>query len=84
MTELYPLLTVQNVQYWYWEHDPQMSGHNIAKEVGCYFQKIYEFMRNHNIPIRNHSEAGNVLFQDPKKYQAYLKAIMSPEYLKKQ
>ena len=41
-------------------------------------------MRNHDIPIRNYIEASNVLFQDPKKYQAYLKARMSPEYLKKQ
>lgn len=84
MSESYPLLTVENVQYWYWERDPQMSGHDIAREVGCYFQKVYEFMKKHKIPIRNYSEAGKVHFQDPKKYHAYLKVRMRPEYLKKQ
>ena len=63
MPKSYPLLTVENVQYWYWERDTPMSGHDIAREVGCYFQKVYEFMKQHQIPIRNYSDAGRVLFQ---------------------
>jgi len=84
MSEAYPLLTEENVWYWYWGCDPLRSGHDIAKEVGCYFQKVYVFMKNHDIPIRSYSEAGKAMFEDPKKHQAYLKARMSPEYLQKQ
>jgi len=84
MSEAYPLLTEENVWYWYWGCDPLKSGHDIAKEVGCYFQKVYVFMKNHDIPIRSYSEAGKAMFEDPIKHQAYLKARMSPEYLQKQ
>ena len=84
MTKKYPLLTVENVHYWYWEHDPPMSGHDIAKEVGCYFQLVYEFMRQYGILIRNYSQASRELFDTPQKYQAYLKARTSPKYLQKQ
>lgn len=84
MSDTYPLLTVENVQYWYWERDPPMSGHDIAKEVGCYFQKVYKFMREHDIPIRDNSESGKVRFQDPEKYEAMMKIKRDSEYKRKE
>lgn len=84
MTYKYPLLTVENVRYWYLECDPQMSGYQIADEVGCCYQTVYNFMRRHNIKIRDYSESGKVRFQDPKKYAAMMAIKKDPEYLRKQ
>ena len=84
MTEKYPLLTVQNVQYWYQERDPPKSGHDIAKEVGCCYQNVYNFMRAHNIAIRDYSESGKVRFQDPEKYEAMMEIKRDPEYRRKE
>ncbi len=68
MTEKYPQLTIENVRYWYWESDPSKSGHDIAKEVGCCYQNVYNFMRRYDIEIRDYSESGKVRFQDPEKF----------------
>lgn len=84
MTVKYPLLTVQNVHYWYWECDPPKSGHDIAKEIGCCFQSVYNFMRAHNIPVRDYSESGKVRFQDPEKYEAMMEIKRDPEYRRKE
>lgn len=62
LSEKYPLLTVENVQYWYWKCDPKWSGHDIAKVIGCHFQTVYNFMEKHGIPIRDYSNAGKVMF----------------------
>lgn len=57
MTDNHPLLTLENVMYWYWYTEPKWSGLDIAKEVGCSLNTVYRFMKANNIPIRNHSEA---------------------------
>jgi hypothetical protein len=71
MTRKYPKLTIENVRFWYWMRTPRMSGHDIANEIGCHYQSVYNFMRRYSIPIRNYSEAGKVMFEDPSKVKIF-------------
>ena len=45
MTDKYPLLTVENVKYWYWECDPAYSSGDIAKATGAKQDTVLDFMK---------------------------------------
>ena len=70
MTDNFPDLTEENVRYWYEECDPAWSGHDIANEVGCSIQTVYNFMRKKKIKIKSYSEAEKNANKCPHKYQA--------------
>ena len=80
MTELYPLLTVQNVNYWYWEVEPHWSAIDIAKAVGCGRNTVYNFMKRKNIPKRSRSKANLNRFNCPHKYKTHIKQRQSEEF----
>ena len=80
MTELYPLLTVENVKYWYWEVEPHWSTIDIAKAIGCSDSTVQNFMRAHNISIRSISEANINRFNCPHKYEKFLKQRQSEDF----
>lgn len=75
----YPLLTVENVKYWYWEVESHWSGIDIAKAVGCSNWKVYRFMHKNNIPIRSTSDATINRFNCPQKYEKFMKSHNTPE-----
>ncbi len=80
MTELYPLLTVENVKYWYWEVEPHWSAIDIAKAVGCHPNTVYNYMKSHNISVRSTSNANINRFNCPHKYDKFLKQRQSEEF----
>lgn len=84
MTDRHPLLTEENVYYWYWECDPAYSMKNIADEIGCSLGCIQKFMESRNIPRRSTSEAGINRYKDPEKLEAFLKSMHDPYFKKKQ
>ena len=73
MTELYPLLTIQNVKYWYWEVEPHWSTVDIAKNVGCSTTIVLNFMEKNKIPRRSRANANINRFNCPHKYKAFIK-----------
>ena len=79
MTKKYPLLTIQNVNYWYWECDPHWSQIDIAKEVGCSKGNISYFMVKHNIPTRDYSDAQINRFKCPKKLENHCETMNQEE-----
>lgn len=79
MTKEYPLITVQNINYWYWFCDPHWSQIDIANEVGCSRGTVSLFMINHNIPRRNFSEAQLNRFTCPHKQEDHQQAMNIPE-----
>ncbi|MHA2326866.1 MAG: hypothetical protein ACXACB_15770, partial [Promethearchaeota archaeon] len=84
MTEAYPLLTVENVKYWYWEVEPHWSGGDIGRAIGCSSQSVTRFMHKNNIPVRSISEANLNRFNCPQKYQKFLKQRTSSEFREQQ
>ena len=84
MTDLYPLLTIENVKYWYWEVEPHWSTIDIAKAIGCSDSTVQNFMRAHNISIRSISEANINRFNCPHKYKKFLKQRQSEEFRSQQ
>jgi DNA-binding MarR family transcriptional regulator len=84
MTELYPLLTVQNINYWYWEVEPHWSVVDIAKNIGCSRNTVYRYMRHKDIPIRSISEANISRFNCPHKYNNFVKQRQSKEFRESQ
>lgn len=57
MTRNHPLLTIENVVYWYWATNPPWSTLDIADEVGCSESSVHRFMVKNNIPRRDYSDA---------------------------
>lgn len=80
MTDMNPLLTVENVKYWYWECDPAYSTLDIAKVTGTYVKKVQNFMQKHNIPRRSLSEANLNRFKCAHKKKSFIKQMNLPEY----
>ncbi len=79
MTKKYPLLTIQNVKYWYRECDPNWSQKDIASKVGCAPNVISYFMITNNIPTRNPSEASLNRFKCPRKLENHREAMSQEE-----
>ena len=67
----YPKLTYENVYHWYWEENPPLSTTDIAEKVGCNPATVSKFMRENNIPRRNHKDAALNIFQFPNKKSNY-------------
>lgn len=84
MTEKYPLLTISNVNHWYWEVDPHWSGFDIAKAIGCGTTTLYRFMKTYGIQVRSRSEATINRFNCPIKYERFVKKLRSPEFRNRQ
>ncbi len=84
MTEAYPLLTVSNVNYWYWEVEPHWSGFDIARVVECGTTTLYRFMKRNNITIRSKSEANINRYNCPSKYEKFVKIMRTPEFKARQ
>ena len=79
MTDRYPLLTVENVYYWYWECDPPLSQLDIANEVGCSPGTVSLFMIKNNIPRRDYSKAQYARYENEDKYDQFKDLMSSKE-----
>ncbi len=84
LQEKYPLLTIENVKYWYYETNPPWSGIDIANHVGCPADTVYNFMEINNLPRRMISDANHKRFICPQKYQKFMKQRTSRDFKKQQ
>ncbi len=57
MIKNHPLLTSNNINYWYWECDPSLSQYDIAREIGCSTSTVSRFMAANGIPTKALSDA---------------------------
>jgi len=67
----FPSLTVENVNNWYWNQTPLWSTQDIADYLGCAQATVYNFMKKHNIPMRERSVANAVVHNHPVKRKNY-------------
>ncbi len=79
MTEKYPLLTVENIKYWYWECNPAYSVIDIAKVTGVNQATIYGFMERKGIPRRSRSDANINRFKCEHKMEAFVRQRNTPK-----
>lgn len=59
MTKNHPLLTEENLRYWYWIQDPKYSLQDISNETGASESTVHRFMVKHNIERRTLRNASN-------------------------
>lgn len=79
MTKEYPLLTKQNIRYWYWGCDPHWSQLDIANEVGCSYSLVSYYMIKEKIPRRDSSKAQFNRFDCPHKLKDFHETMSSQE-----
>ena len=83
MTDKYPELNVENIEYLYWECDPGWSMRDIAKNIGCSIKCVHKFMIRNNIEIRDYSEAQKNRWNCDKKKEEYLEIVWTEEMREK-
>lgn len=79
MTKIYPKLTKENVEYWYWMCDPGWSQIDIAKAVGCNPGTVSHFMKRSGIPTRNSSDAQLERYACPHKREDFENLMSSSD-----
>lgn len=72
------------MNHWYWECDPKWSITDIAIKIGCTINKVNRFMKKHNIPIRNRSEAAKNMHKCPPKRKSFIISHNSIKFKQKQ